>query len=318
MKKFNVMVKEAYEDFIQTDHLWLTISENKENFYIFKKHNKSELLLMITCNNDASLSFENDNSFNLKSGFSKIMKNNSPVSLLYADTFSKKVSFSPRRDLSFVLVKRNENKVIVFDNLSFRPPPSEPFIEDDIIIIFNGRIKEDFAVNLKNLVMKSNSFSYSLLNEISSLARLVGLKSIPLAIIDNSQHLSYKFPVKSSVKTVGLAVGMIKNKLIQFNTEKIWQIETVLHEALVNAITYGNGLDPEKPVIMNYELGIKGLRVFISDSGQGFDINNISVPVGIEALEKISGRGIYIMKKFSDALFYNKAGNEVVLFFRLN
>jgi serine/threonine-protein kinase RsbW len=109
---------------------------------------------------------------------------------------------------------------------------------------------------------------------------------------------------------------MIKNKLLQFHTEKIWQIETVLHEALVNAITYGNGLDPEKPVMMNYELGSKGLRVCISDCGPGFDIKNISVPVGAEALEKISGRGIYIMKKFSDALFYNRTGNEVVLFFQ--
>ncbi len=74
-------------------------------------------------------------------------------------------------------------------------------------------------------------------------------------------------------------------------------------------------MDFNKFVTVKYEIGEKGLRVIIKDSGDGFDTKNISVPVGNEALEWISGRGIYIMKKFSDAMYYNEKGNEVMLFF---
>jgi len=316
MRKFNVPVKETYEDFIQTDNIWLTINENKDGFQFFKKDNKSELLIGFSGTKGHSISQEKESSVNLNRMFSELEKASDPSSLLYTNAGYKKIIFSPRGDLCFVLIKRSENTIFIFN----QGPPSKPelFIEEDVAIAFDRKINKDLADRLKDLVLGARSFSYTLMDDISSITHSFGNDAIPIAIVENTPHQSYKFPVKSSLKTVSLAVGMIKNKLVQYNTEKIWQIETVLHEALVNAVTYGNGLDPEKPVMMNYELGLKGLRVFIADSGEGFDVGDISVPVGLEALEKISGRGIYIMKKFSDALFYNRTGTGVVLFFNFN
>jgi serine/threonine-protein kinase RsbW len=311
MKKFSVPVKDPFEDFIQTDNLWLTINDDKKGFSIYKKNNKSELLLCLTKTPGPFFADQEENAPNLGKLYAELGKKQPPEALLYVNPGFRKVVCAPAYGICFVLVRRHEKAVFVING----PTGQELFDEDDVLIIFDSPVEEGLAAGLKDLVLTSNKFSYVLMNEIKSLTQNAVM---PLLLIDYTPHQSYKFPVKSSLKTVTLAVGMIKNKLIQYNTEKIWQIETVLHEALVNAITYGNCLDPEKQVIMNYELGIKGLRVCISDSGNGFDLDNISVPVGIEALEKISGRGIYIMKKFSDALFYNRAGTELVLFFSFN
>ena len=142
-------------------------------------------------------------------------------------------------------------------------------------------------------------------------------KNIPLFEIDFERKFSTILSIKSTLKIVNITLDLIKNKVINYNRDKAWQIETVLHEALVNSIEYGNNNDETKEIKFYYEIGNKALRVIIEDEGIGFDVNNVSVPIGKEALEKINGRGIYMMMKFSEALFYNTKGNKILLFFSL-
>jgi serine/threonine-protein kinase RsbW len=214
-------------------------------------------------------------------------------------------------DIFFFLAGRNDRSIRLLENNSH----GTNIDNDDLLIVLKGCIKDIRTEFLANIIMRNKSISYPMIKSISSAFRINKINASPILILDYTLHRSYEFPIKSSLKAINLAVNMIRNKVVQYNSDKIWKIETVLQEALVNAVTYGNGLNSARPLQMNYEIGEKGLRVFIKDSGKGFDVFNTSVPIGREALEKISGRGIYIMKKFSDAIFYNRQGNEVIMFF---
>ncbi len=88
-------------------------------------------------------------------------------------------------------------------------------------------------------------------------------------------------------------------------------------EATNNAIIHGNQSDPGKKVKIEIEYIEKELLVHIEDQGQGFDHMNIPDPTAPENLEKINGRGIFLMERLSDEILYMEDGRIVVLKFRL-
>lgn len=96
------------------------------------------------------------------------------------------------------------------------------------------------------------------------------------------------------------------------------------NEAVNNAIEYGCR-DTEHPVV-SVRIGIiKGRRLIIrvKDSGGGFKLDrSLCLAINVEKVlaESIlaeSGRGILLMKQFSDQIFYNRPGNEVLLMRRI-
>ena len=88
-------------------------------------------------------------------------------------------------------------------------------------------------------------------------------------------------------------------------------------EATNNAIIHGNNSDPEKMVKIEMLMEQKELQVQIEDQGQGFDYSTVPDPTSPENLEKINGRGIFLMERLSDEILYLENGRIVVLKFRL-
>jgi anti-sigma regulatory factor (Ser/Thr protein kinase) len=54
-------------------------------------------------------------------------------------------------------------------------------------------------------------------------------------------------------------------------------------------------------------------RFVIRDQGPGFDPSSLPDPTAPENLEKVSGRGLLLMRTFMDEVHFNDIGNEVVL-----
>ena len=88
-------------------------------------------------------------------------------------------------------------------------------------------------------------------------------------------------------------------------------------EATNNAIIHGNNSDPEKMVRIEMLMDKSELRVHIEDQGQGFDYSTVPDPTAPENLEKINGRGIFLMERLSDEIIYLENGRIVVLKFRI-
>jgi len=88
-------------------------------------------------------------------------------------------------------------------------------------------------------------------------------------------------------------------------------------EATNNAIIHGNNSDPEKIVKIEMMMEKRELKVSIEDQGQGFDYSTVPDPTAPENLEKINGRGIFLMERLSDEILYLENGRIVVLKFRI-
>lgn len=88
-------------------------------------------------------------------------------------------------------------------------------------------------------------------------------------------------------------------------------------EATNNAIIHGNNSDPDKKVKIEINLLEKELKVLIEDQGKGFDHMNIPDPTAPENIEKINGRGIFLMERLSDEILYLEDGRIVELKFKL-
>lgn len=88
-------------------------------------------------------------------------------------------------------------------------------------------------------------------------------------------------------------------------------------EATNNAIIHGNNSDPEKSVKIEIQLEQALLKVHIEDQGRGFDFASVPDPTSPENLEKINGRGIFLMERLSDEILYLDDGRVVELKFKL-
>jgi len=88
-------------------------------------------------------------------------------------------------------------------------------------------------------------------------------------------------------------------------------------EATNNAIIHGNNSDPEKKVNINILIEKKELKVHIEDQGKGFDYSTVPDPTAPGNLEKINGRGIFLMERLSDEIIYLEDGRIVELKFRI-
>jgi serine/threonine-protein kinase RsbW len=82
-------------------------------------------------------------------------------------------------------------------------------------------------------------------------------------------------------------------------------IGMAVREAVANAIKHGNRLDISKKVNATFDLRGSELEITISDEGQGFDPTKVSDPLDKQNLMKTSGRGIFYMKTFMDAVRYS-------------
>ena len=69
----------------------------------------------------------------------------------------------------------------------------------------------------------------------------------------------------------------------------------------------------ERKIEVEIELSAKQATVTIGDQGQGFDPATLPDPTDPENLEKISGRGVLLMRSFMDEVQFNESGNQVTL-----
>lgn len=89
-------------------------------------------------------------------------------------------------------------------------------------------------------------------------------------------------------------------------------------EAVNNAINHGNKQDPNKTVSFVFtENDDHSIKFRIADQGTGFDFENIPDPTSPENIEKVNGRGVFLMKQLSDGVTFDDNGRVVELSFKL-
>jgi len=119
-----------------------------------------------------------------------------------------------------------------------------------------------------------------------------------------------------NLRLVEKAIDELSSEL-NLSDEIYGNVMVATMEATNNAIIHGNNSDPKKNVRIQILLDEKELKVHVEDQGIGFDYANVPDPTSPENLEKINGRGIFLMEHLSDEITYQEEGRIVVLKFRL-
>ena len=133
-------------------------------------------------------------------------------------------------------------------------------------------------------------------------------------------ELVERIELESTVESLSNIEGFIERVSDQggFDKDCYGNILIALTEAVNNAITHGNQLDPNKKVNLNMETTAKDVEFTIKDEGSGFDFNNVPDPTLPENLEKLSGRGVFLMKNLADEVAFENNGAIVRLRFRIS
>tara|TARA_B100000683_G_scaffold46702_1_gene43360 strand:- start:137 stop:526 length:390 start_codon:yes stop_codon:yes gene_type:complete len=88
-------------------------------------------------------------------------------------------------------------------------------------------------------------------------------------------------------------------------------------EAVNNAIVHGNKEDKNKKVRLGLKQNKKSVRFIVEDEGMGFDHNTLPDPTNPKNLEKVKGRGIFLIKSLSDKTTFKQGGRVVEMLFKL-
>lgn len=126
--------------------------------------------------------------------------------------------------------------------------------------------------------------------------------------------------IPSLLENIRIVESFIDNAKEKFELDDdiYGNIMIAVTEAVNNAIKHGNSNDKSKSVHLSLSLKDSLIQFIIKDEGGGFDYENLPDPTSPENLEKIGGRGIFLMKHLSDEVDFKEKGKIVQLSFYIN
>jgi serine/threonine-protein kinase RsbW len=107
-------------------------------------------------------------------------------------------------------------------------------------------------------------------------------------------------------------------QIYNVNEDSYGNILIAVTEAVNNAMHHGNQNNPDKYVQIGFETSDKQLIFNIKDEGPGFDYESLPDPTDPANLDKVHGRGVFLMKHLADKLEFKNNGKEVCLAFNNN
>lgn len=126
--------------------------------------------------------------------------------------------------------------------------------------------------------------------------------------------------VPSITENIRMIESFIDNakERFQLDDDIYGNIMIAVTEAVNNAIKHGNANDKSKNVFLSLFLDDSMLKFVIKDEGSGFNYENLPDPTAPENIEKLGGRGIFLMKHLSDEVDFKDNGRVVELSFYMN
>lgn len=89
-------------------------------------------------------------------------------------------------------------------------------------------------------------------------------------------------------------------------------------EASTNAIIHGNKGDECKCILLETKRQDSFVKVSVKDEGCGFDVEQVPDPTLPENLEKLGGRGVFLIKQLADDVDFADNGATVEMVFHLS
>ncbi|MBO3698762.1 ATP-binding protein [Roseivirga sp. E12] len=132
------------------------------------------------------------------------------------------------------------------------------------------------------------------------------------------KNISIEIP--SLVENIRIVESFVDNAKEEYSlTDDLYgNIMIAVIESVNNAIIHGNKADKAKNVLLSANLQDEQIVFTVSDQGAGFDHQNLPDPTAPENVEKIGGRGIFLIKNLADEVNFKSDGSTLELTFYLN
>lgn len=121
-----------------------------------------------------------------------------------------------------------------------------------------------------------------------------------------NSRIELKLPSQMAFLGIPDAVLLEVGSDLDCPRQEIEELGTAVIEACTNAMEHGNGLDPQKLVELWFEVSEHQIQVDVFDHGTGFDYDSWQPA---EDLLRERGRGILIMREFTDDIQYERASD---------
>jgi serine/threonine-protein kinase RsbW len=125
---------------------------------------------------------------------------------------------------------------------------------------------------------------------------------------------------ESKADNIVIAEKLVDDVCKEFsvNEDYYGNILIAVTEAVNNAINHGNRQNPDKMVHVDFTHQDHDFCFTVKDEGDGFDFENLPDPTDPANLEKISGRGVFLMRHLADQMEYSENGTKVEMVFKVS
>ncbi|NVJ48626.1 MAG: ATP-binding protein [Cytophagia bacterium] len=131
-------------------------------------------------------------------------------------------------------------------------------------------------------------------------------------------NISIEIPsLTENIRIVESFIDNAKDKY-ELTDDVYGNIMIAVIESVNNAILHGNQTDKKKNVRLSAQLLEGEITFSISDEGNGFDFKDLPDPTAPENIQKVGGRGIFLMKNLADEIQFKDDGRTVQLTFYLD
>lgn len=127
-----------------------------------------------------------------------------------------------------------------------------------------------------------------------------------------------KLRIESKLSNVGIVENAVDTitREAGINKENYGKILVSVMEAVNNAIVHGNKSDEKKFVEIEIIFKNSSMSVTVLDQGKGFRPTEVPDPTEPENIERVNGRGLFLMSRLADEIKFNKKGNSVTMTFK--
>jgi len=217
-----------------------------------------------------------------------------------------------------------------------------PFVPS---VLMTSRGSEDVAVKALQRGAASyvpkKAIAHDLLSTLGDVLDRTGRQRTQQKLMECLDSCRLHFILGNQRSILSTLVGHLQDLTTQLGvcdeSDRV-RIGIALEEALVNAFYHGNlevssdlretdydayqalldtrcQLEPYslRKIHVEAKLSHERAEFVIRDEGKGFDPNSLPDPTDPANLEKVSGRGVLLMRTFMDEVTYNEVGNQVTL-----
>jgi anti-sigma regulatory factor (Ser/Thr protein kinase) len=137
-------------------------------------------------------------------------------------------------------------------------------------------------------------------------------------IVGYTQRILEDYGLTSALEQGRLGVALaeaISNAMIHGNLEIASELRQRADDGYYDLITTRRAREPylSRQVTVAMRFSQSSLTIVVRDQGKGFDRNQLMDPTAPENLERLSGRGVLLMRAYTDTVSWNDVGNEVTL-----